>query len=187
QKKGVKARKQQSIKIFIPVDLRNFFPSETLRNFVLYATPEIDPRNNNCTFEEIVQSVKKQLEEQLTEDNLRARVTYNVQLERKLIVRILPLFLKQLLMKIVFFLNEKSTSITISNLWIITVPQQMASYIERFDCILSPRKNSPYNCGITSYGDKIYINFIRDTKQDVLEWQFFELLRELNLNFVKES
>lgn len=187
QKKEVKARRQRSIKIFLPVDLRNFFPSKTLRNFVLYATPEIDPRKGNYTLKEIVNSVKHQLGEQLTEDNLRARVTYNVQLERKLIVKILPLFLKRLLMKSIFFLNEKSTCMTISNLGIITVPKEMEPYIERFDCILSPRKNSPYNCGITSYGDKLYINFIRNTKQPVLEKGFFELLEKLNLNFTIET
>src|SRR5699024_8065382 len=118
QKKKVKAGKQRPIKIFLPVDLRNFFPSKTLRNFVHYATPEIDPRKDNYTLKEIVNSVKRQLVEQLTEDNLRARVTYNVQLEKKLIVRMLPLFLKQFLMKIIFYLNEKSTSMTISNLGI---------------------------------------------------------------------
>lgn len=187
QKKEVKARKQRPIKIFLPVDLRNFFPSKTLRNFVYYAAPEIDPRDGNCTLREIVNSVKHQLGEQLTEDNLRARVTYNVQLERKLIVRVLPLFLKRLLMKSIFSLNEKSTCMTISNLGIITAPKEMEPYIERFEGILSPRKKSPYNCGITSYGDKLYINFIRNTKQPALERGFFELLENLNLNFTIET
>src|SRR5699024_10470305 len=68
QQRDVTARKQHTIKVFIPVDLRNFFPSKTLRNFVLYATPEIDPRKGNCTLKEIVDSVKHQLGEQLTEE-----------------------------------------------------------------------------------------------------------------------
>lgn len=187
QKKEVKAGKQRPIRIFLPVDLRNVFPSKTLRNFVHYATPEIDPRKNNYTLKEIANSVKRQLGEQLTEDKLRAKVTYNVQLERRLIVRVLPLFLKQALMKIVFFLNEKSTCMTISNLGIITAPKEMKPYIESFDCILSPRKKSPYNCGITSYGEKLYINFTRNTKHPVLEREFFELSRKLNLNFTIEK
>lgn len=90
-------------------------------------------------------------------------------------------------MKSIFLLNEKSTCMTISNLGIITVPKEMEPYIERFDFILSPRIKSPYNCGITSYGDKLYINFIRNSKQPVLEREFFELSEILNLNFTIET
>jgi len=183
QKKEVIAGKQRPVKIFLPVDLRSFFPSETLRNFVYYVTPEIDPREKNFTLKEILNSVKKQMDEQLTKEKLHAKVSYNVQLERKAMIRVLPLFLKQLLLKIIFYLNEKSTCLTISNLGIITVPKEMESHIEQFDCSLSPRKKSPYNCGITSYGDKLYINFTRNSKQGDLEREFFELLKKFNLSF----
>lgn len=187
QKQEVKTNKQRPIKIFLPVDLRNFFPSKTLRNFVHYATPEIDPKEKNYTLKEITNSVKQQLSEQLTKDNLKANVTYNVQLEKRLIVRLLPLFLKKALMKVAFLLNEKSTCMTISNLGIIKVPKEMQSYMERFDFILSSRRKSPYNCGITSYDDKLYINFTRNTKYPILERKFIELSEEFDLNFTIET
>ena len=35
--------------------------------------------------------------------------------------------------------------------------------------ILSPRRNVPYNCSLTSYQGKLYINFIRRSGKAVLE------------------
>ena len=45
QQEKVKAfRDRKGIKLLIPVNLRQLFPSKTLRNFAMYIIPEIDPR-----------------------------------------------------------------------------------------------------------------------------------------------
>ena len=43
-------------------NLRRLFPGKTLRNFVLYTTPEIDPRLGSYDFREICQAVQHRLE-----------------------------------------------------------------------------------------------------------------------------
>ena len=45
------------VKIAMPVNLRRFFPSNTLRNFITMIYPGIDPRLGDYTFEEIVKHV----------------------------------------------------------------------------------------------------------------------------------
>ena len=45
------------VKIAMPVNLRRFFPSITLRNFITMIYPGIDPRLGDYTFEEIVKHV----------------------------------------------------------------------------------------------------------------------------------
>ena len=47
--------RQRPVKIAMPVNLRRFFPSITLRNFITMIYPGIDPRLGEYTFEEIVQ------------------------------------------------------------------------------------------------------------------------------------
>lgn len=35
--------RRKPVKVLLPVNLRNLFPSKTLRNFASYITPEVDP------------------------------------------------------------------------------------------------------------------------------------------------
>ena len=43
-------KKQKRIKLLIPINLRQLFPSRTLRNFAMYTIPELDPRPYFRTF-----------------------------------------------------------------------------------------------------------------------------------------
>ncbi len=46
-------RLRKPVKVLLPVNLRRMFPSKTLRNFVSYITPEIDPCMGDYSFDEI--------------------------------------------------------------------------------------------------------------------------------------
>ena len=46
--------KLKPVRIAMPVNLRRFFPSKTLRNFITMVYPGIDPRLGDYTFEEII-------------------------------------------------------------------------------------------------------------------------------------
>jgi hypothetical protein len=63
----------------------------------------------------------------------------------------------------------------------------MRPYIERFDFILGVQAAAPYNCGMLSYGDTIYINFIRNIRDAELERHFYAVLHGLGLDVTVES
>ena len=63
----------------------------------------------------------------------------------------------------------------------------MEKYIKRFDFVLGVQAAAPYNCGMLSFGDTIYINFIRNIKEAELERHFFAVLQELGLSAMVES
>ena len=63
----------------------------------------------------------------------------------------------------------------------------MKPFVRRFDFILGVQAAAPYNCGVLSYGDTIYVNFIRNISQPELERQFFAVLRDLGLTVSVES
>ena len=54
-------RRRKYVKLLIPVNLRKIFPSKSLRNFVLYVNPELDPRLGDYTFEEMEKMVDRAL------------------------------------------------------------------------------------------------------------------------------
>ena len=64
---------------------------------------------------------------------------------------------------------------------------EYAPYVERMDFILGVQAASPYNCGVLSLGDTLYINFIRNIREPELEYHFHCCLRDLGLPVTVES
>lgn len=181
-------KKQKPVKIFVPVNLRNYFESSSMRNFVLYVTPGIDANMGDFTIDEIVNIVHHQMKLQLTEKHMRAKITTNVKAEKNRFLKVMPLIIKNIGMKAVFsMVGEKKTSITMSNLGAVKVPEQMSRFTERFDFTLGVQVTGSNNCGILSYGDRLYINMIRNIRESELERLFFSNLVSHGIAVTVES
>lgn len=176
------------IKLLIPINLRQLFPSKTLRNFAMYTIPEIDPRLGEYTLEEVCKLVHHKMGLEFTAKHMSKVIATNVHDEQNPLVRLIPLPLKNAVMKLIFdTVGERKSCLTLSNLGKIAIPERMASYIQRFDFILGVQAATPYNCGMLSYGDTLYINFIRDIKEAELERHFHAVLQQLGLPVAVES
>ncbi len=181
-------RARKPLKVQVPVNLRSIFPSQTLRNFSLYTNPEIDPRLGDYSFTEICQVVQHRLGLDITPKQLGMKIAANVGSEKLMAVRLMPLFIKNLVMKAAFnSVGEKKVCLSLSNLGAIRLPEEMESYVERMDVILGVQSTAPHNCGVLSYKDTLYINFIRDIKEPDLEYHFFCVLRDMGLQVTVQS
>ena len=183
-----KRSRRNHIRIQIPINLRNIFPSKTLRNFALYTTPEIDPRLGDYSFRELCDVVRHQLGMEATAKIMGSKIAANVGSERLWIVKVMPLFIKNLIMRAVFLVaGEKKSCLSLSNLGRVTLPEEMAPYVERMDFILGTQNSAPHNCGVLSFGDTLYINFIRNVRESELEYRFYQVLRDLGIPVQVES
>ena len=181
-------KKHKPLKILIPVNLRKLFPSKSLRNFVLYVTPGIDPRFGDYEFGEICKSIYHQMNLDITPKQMSARIATNVGNEKSMVLKLAPLFLKNMVMKLVFnAVGEKKSTFTLSNIGVVTVPPEMAEHITRMDVLLSVQSRAPYNSALITYGDKMYLNIIRNIKENMLERELYETFKELGLKVVAES
>lgn len=175
-------RKRKAIKVLIPVNLRNLFPSRSLRNFMLYTIPELDPRMGKYSFEEACKVVHHHMGLDVTAKRMSMLIATNVGNERSMIVRVMPLFVKNLVMKAVFSaVGERKSCLSLSNLGAVKLPEVMSTYVKRMDFILGAQATAPHNCGVLSYGDTLYINFIRSVREPELEYQFHRVLRDMGL------
>ena len=175
-------KKRKAIKVLLPVNLRNLFPSRSLRNFMLYTTPELDPRMGHYSFREACKIVHHHMGLDVTAKRMSMLIATNVSSERNVIVRVMPLFVKNLVMKAVFnAVGERKTCLSLSNLGTVKLPDVMSTYVERMDFILGAQATAPHNCGVLSYGDTLYINFIRNVREADLERQFYLTLRDMGL------
>lgn len=188
KEKVLKIRRRKPIKVLIPVNLRKLFPSRTLRNFVLYTTQEIDPKLGEYTLGEICKAVHHRMGLDINPKVMSTKIATNVNSERIWAVKILPLFIKNAVMKAVFHaVGERKSCLSLSNLGQVTLPEAMRPYVRRMDFILGVQSVAPHNCGVLSYGDTLYVNFIRNIREPELEAHFFRVLRELGLTVEVES
>lgn len=180
--------RRKRIKLLIPVNLRQLFPSRSLRNFAMYTIPELDSRLGEYDFDEICKIIRCKMETEITAKHMSSVIATNVNDELNPIVRLIPLPLKNLVMKAVFdTVGERKSCLTLSNLGLIKLPEIMKQYVQRMDFILGVQAAAPYNCGMLSYDDTIFINFIRNIREPALERHFFAVLQKMGIPATVES
>ena len=181
-------QRRKPVKVLLPVNLRKIFPSCTLRNFAQYVTPEVDPRLGTYSLDELCRIVHCRMLLDCTDKQMRARIAANVNGEKMLILKLMPLFVKNLALKAVFdTVGECKSCLSFSNLGVITLPEPMGRYVRRMDFIIGPQSRAPYNCGLLTYNGTLYINFIRNIKEPTLERHFYRVLQEQGLKVKAES
>lgn len=181
-------KKQKPIKLLVPVNLRQLFKSNSIRNFAMYTIPEIDTRLGEYSFEEICKIISLKFGTEITPKHMSSVIAANVKDERNPVLRLVPLPIKNIVMKAVFdTVGERKSCLTMSNLGLVRLPEIMKQYITRMDFILGVQAAAPYNCGVISYDDKIIINFIRNIRESRLEYHFFEVLREFGIPVTVQS
>ncbi len=181
-------KKYEPVKVLIPINLRPLFGSRTLRNFALYTIPELDPRLGDYTLDEIINIVHHKVGTYATKKSMAKMIETNVADERAIFIRFIPLFIKNIVMKMVFnSVGEKKSCLSFSNLGQIRLPENMKEYIERIDFILGPQAQAPYNCSTYSYRDILNVTFSRDIKEARLETYFFRELQKLGIEVTVQT
>lgn len=169
--------KLRPIKIAMPVNLRRFFPSKTLRNFITMIYPAIDPRLGDYTFEEILLHVHHYMRYYINEKFLRGDITTNAATQNNPLIRIVPLFIKDFVVRTFYTkVQDKNSSAGLTNMGAMKVPEDMKPYIERFDIYMGQPFSSRTNCAIISFEDILTINFASSIVEADVERYFFRKL-----------
>lgn len=122
------------VRIAMPVNLRRFFPSKTLRNFITMVYPSIDPRLGEYQFEEIVEHIHHYMRYYINDKFLRGDITTNAATQRNPLIRVVPLFIKDLVVRTFYTrVQDKNSSAGLTNMGALHVPPDMKPFIERFD------------------------------------------------------
>lgn len=165
------------VRIMVPVDLRRMFPSRTLRNFILYALPTMEPQDRHKPISELLGSFSRQMRTQTEPGKLSSIMSYNVKAQRSWYFQIIPLVIKCAAMRLAYrFFGESNSSVTVTNLGNVSLPDEMTDHVTHMEVILTPRVRSPYNCAILSYNGMLSINISRFPQETELEEIFFQKL-----------
>lgn len=187
QKEDVRVR-EKPVKIAMPVNLRRFFPSRTLRNFITMIYPGVDPRLGDYTFEEIVVQVHNYMKYYINEKLLRGDITTNAETQRNPFIRVVPLFIKDMVVKTFYTkIQDRNSSAGLTNMGALKVPEGMIPYIERFDIYMGQPFSRRTNCAIISFQDTLTINFASSIVEADVERNFFRKLVQDGIRVKIES
>lgn len=168
------------VRIMVPIDLRKIFPSKTLRNFILYALPTMEATDYGCSIQDLSRRFSSQIKDHLRKENLAGIIAYHVKTQSNPLFRMLPSRLKCAMMRLAYtYFGESNSSLTMTNLGTISLPDIMVPYVESILLTMMPRVRSPYNCGMYSYKGNFYINLCRFPQKSQLERIFSEKLQQI--------
>lgn len=173
-------RHPQPVALAIPINLRPWFPSETLRNFILTMRPCIDPTLGEYTLPEIVRQVHSYMHLHANRQEMQAKLTGNVQFTKNHFLQIIPLALKNPVMAFSYKLvGVRPYSGTYTNPGAFPVPPEMEPHIQRMEVMLGQATRPSPHCASISYGNTMAITFAGTGVSSETERRFFcHLVRE---------
>lgn len=146
-------QKNKPITISMPVNLRNYFPSDTMRNFfnnvdvsrVFDGTEEL---------ETLAREFDEKLKDSITPEKIKNQMNRYESIERLLLTRMVPLAIKQPVVR--FFSKKETKRVTavLSNLGAVKIPDEMSKYVDGFTDFCS---TSQLFITVTSYGNDIVL------------------------------
>ena len=169
--------KERPVALAVPINLRSWFPSETVRNFITTVRPSIDPALGDYTFPEIVSQVRHYMKLHIHRQELQAAFTGNVRFTKNFFLRAVPVFLKNPVMALNYYLfGVRPYSCTYTNPGAFTVPPEMAPHIQGMEVVLGQATVPRCHCASISYGDIMEITFAGTQAETDTERDFFRFL-----------
>ena len=161
------------IRVAVPVNLRPYFNSITTKNFFVMVSAEFHPTKEVYTFAEVLEIVRDNLRSQINREHLEKLFSYNVSNEKLLAARAVPLFLKNIAMKLVYTKSALANTTTITNIGNIGVDEEYRPYVEMFHAFLAMSKGQHLKGTICSYGSTLVFSFSFDLKDVSVQRGFF--------------
>lgn len=168
-----KSRKNRPITLMIPVNLRNFFPSQSMTNFFGWIEAG-HTFEDGTTFEDVLQDVRAQFEKELVKERMAMRMNGYVRLEKNPLLRAVPLELKKGFLMVGANLGSRCITAVYSNIGIVRFPEQYQDYIRQFGFFASTNGLQLCSC---SFGNKMVLGFTSKLPDDSIPRSFQNIMK----------
>lgn len=183
QEMPVRSRRYPVV-LSVPVNLRTYFPSVTARNFfgTIHINYQFDKSNNEL--ESIIDAVKAAFAMELTQERLLEHMNRLSALEHNAFMRVVPLFLKDKILRFAYSLSDRGITATLSNVGKISMNKELSPYVHMFNCFFSARRPQ---IGMCSFGDQLVVSFASPFVSTDIQKNFFRMLTEEGVNITLTS
>ena len=184
---GTPVRTRRPVRISVPINLRKLFPSTTLRNFSLFVNAGLQI-SKDITIDDILASVCPQLVDGFEKENIRDAFCHNVKPEKNVVVKVVPLFIKNFIVRMVSkSVGESRFTASFSNMGVVDMPECMRGYVKDIGMVIGPSPNNGINLVGSSYGDRMTMTFSSCFPDTAVQKYFFYYLSELGVNVEVET
>lgn len=155
----------------VPINLRQFFESNTARNFFGTMNIHYDFSRESHELQDIIHAVSESFKSELTRDKVNHHLDQLMSLEKNPFARVIPLPLKDIALKIANHIKDRQITSSISNVGRIIMPEEFEPYIHKFSVFVSARRPQIVMC---SYRDQLVVSFTSPYQDTDLQRTYFE-------------
>ncbi len=176
-------RSRKPIKIQYPIDLRNIFGLQTLRNFSLVMSISLPYRKEKYTFEEVLETTVKQISDSKDKNKIQRILNTNAADAAMAITKYSPSFMKQPFIIAGFHLyGERMVTSPISNVGLISAPDELKKLVDYFDLTIGATKMNSINAAVGTFKENMVITFSTKKARREVQKTFFNLLEKHGAN-----
>ena len=177
--KDKKVKPTKPINIQVPVNMRKFYSTQSLRNFSMFCVIRI-PAGDANDIKKLIQDAGSQLAFGSSKEELDKTMTMANRLVA--ILKYIPLFLKRIGVRIIYsFLGESVISSTLSNLGVVRTSDEMAEHINKFDFVLGTPIRSRAVCSMITFKNKAVFSINKATRNSGFELSILQQIRKLGI------
>lgn len=189
--KSAKSPINKTIIIDIPANLRQLFPSDTVRNFTSPMPIHFKPKGReDVTHDEIIEAVRGQLKKYNTKENQQAFINHSFALTQSVPAQLILSIFKQWGMNLIQRISHNSEmTVVLSNMGNVKMPEIMSEALERVELVGGDARvydMSVFTTAISLNG-YMHIGFNYSTKDFSFCREFFRILAGYGLSVRVES
>jgi len=159
----------------VPINLRQFFESNTARNFFGTMSIQYDFSTQSHELQDIINSVSESFKSELTREKINDHLDKLMSLEKNPFARVIPLPVKDIALKIANRIKDRQITSSISNVGRIVMPKEFEPYIVKFSVFVSARRPQIVLC---SYLDNLVVSFTSPFQDTDLQRTYFQFLTD---------
>ncbi|MCR4990595.1 MAG: hypothetical protein K6A38_07015 [Lachnospiraceae bacterium] len=178
---------ERPINCCVPVDLRGFYDSRTVKNFFAMVMARFKPQKDDYSFDEVLKIVVDSLKEQITKENLDTILSYNVSNERNIFLRPVPVFIKNIAIKSVYYSTTDLTTATVTNIGDAGIREPYIKYVDRLYAMLALSRGQDIKAAIVSHNGLLTITFTTRLHDVSIQKRFFRMISNEGVSVAVET
>lgn len=165
---------RRNIQIQVPVNMRKFYTSSTLRNFALYCSVRI-PQQKAGNPVELLGEISRQLKTSASRESMNEMMHSTTSMVNML--KYIPMIIKKPVAKLVYgMLGDKVFTNTLSNLGVVQLPENLQEHVKKLDFILGTSVTNRASCSMVSTNGRTVFSIAKLTEDETFEKSMVELM-----------
>lgn len=160
----------------VPVDLRGFYESNTIKNFFAMVMARFQPEKDEYSLDEVLEIVSTSLKEQITKENLDKILSYNVSNEQNIFLRPIPLFIKNIAIRSVYHSTVDATTATFTNIGDVKLREPYDKYVEHIYAMLAMSRGQELKGALVCCNGTLIVTFTTRFADTSIQKRFFRTI-----------